>query len=430
MSRHIALIALALRIAPAPLAAAQDDPILASRAAYQDAVRAYQAHDVPAFLRYATEAQRLRPTHGGTTYALASAYAMAGDTGAALAMLRRFAVLGYSADIGADSDLVALRGTPGFDDLRRALSRNAAALVRATPAFTLPERDLLTEGIAFDPSSRSFFVGSVHRRKILRVDRHGRSTEFVPSGTGGLWAPLGMRVDPVRRVLWVAAAALPQMADFDPADSLRSGLFRFDLSGGALTGRFLLPADGAPHALGDVTVTSGGDVYATDSRGPAIYRVRAGADSLERFLESPLLLSAQGLALDPAERTLYVADYARGILRVDLASREVRLMEVGDDVLALGIDGLYAVGRDLVGIQNGIGPHRVIRLRLDALGDRIVSVEVLERARPDYAEPTLGVVVGNALFYVANSQWERFREDGGIDAPEELRAPLVLRLRL
>ncbi len=430
MPRHLALVALALGLALVAPVAAQDDPVLASRAAYQKAVLAHQAHDLPGFLRYATEAQRLRPAHGGTTYALAAAYALAGDTGGALALLRRFAALGYSADVAADSDFAVLRGAPAFDGIRRALSRNAAPLARGTPAFTLRERDLLTEGIAYDPATRSFFVGSVHRRKILRVDRRGRATEFVPSGSGGLWAPLGMRVDPVRRVLWVAAAALPQMADFDPADSLRSGLFRFDLSSGALTGSFLLSPDGAPHLLGDVTVTRGGDVYATDSRGPSIYRVKAGADSLERFLESPLLLSAQGLALDSAERILYVADYARGILRVDLASREVRLMEVGDDVLALGIDGLYAAGRDLVGIQNGIGPHRVVRLRLDAGGDRIVSIEVLERARPDYAEPTLGVVVGDELFYVANSQWERFREDGGIEGPEELRAPLVLRLRL
>jgi hypothetical protein len=55
---------------------------------------------------------------------------------------------------------------------------------------------------------------------------------------------------------------------------------------------------------------------------------------------------------------------------------------------------------------------------------------VLERARPDYAEPTLGVVVGRDLFYVAASQWERFRDDGTIDGPDTLRSPLVLRLRL
>jgi hypothetical protein len=83
-----------------------------------------------------------------------------------------------------------------------------------------------------------------------------------------------------------------------------------------------------------------------------------------------------------------------------------------------------------VGVQNGVTPYRVVRLHLDGDGRRIVSAEVLERARPDYAEPTLGVVVGRTLYYVANSQWERFREDGTIDTPEALRNPLVLRLPL
>jgi sugar lactone lactonase YvrE len=220
------------------------------------------------------------------------------------------------------------------------------------------------------------------------------------------------------------------MVGFDSADAGRSGIFRFDLATGALTGRYPVPDDGQPHALGDVTVARNGDVYATDSRGPGLYRVRAGGDSIERFLSSPLLLSAQGLALDAEERTLYVADYSRGVLRIDLASREVRLLETADDVLALGIDGLYFVAGSLVGIQNGVAPHRVVRLRLDGAGDRIERAEILERARPDYAEPTLGVVVGRDLYYVAASQWERFRDDGTVDAAETLRPPLVLRLRL
>ena len=72
-----------------------------------------------------------------------------------------------------------------------------------------------------------------------------------------------------------------------------------------------------------------------------------------------------------------------------------------------------------------------MRLHLDGDGRRHrVDAEVLERARPDYAEPTLGVVVGPTLYYVANSQWERFREDGTIDTPDALRPPLVLRLPL
>ena len=430
MTPHIAALALALVTVTATRATAQDDPVVASRAAYRQAVRAYEAHDVPGFLRYAAEAHRLRPDHGGAMYALASAYAMAGDTAAALGALRRFAALGYTADVAADSDLAPLRALPAFDSLRAALGRNAAPLARGTPAFTLPETDLLTEGIAYDRRSRAFFVGSVHRRKILRVDRAGRVTEFVHPGADLPWAPLGMRVDAARHALWVAAAAVPQSAGFDPADSLRSGLFRFDLRTGALTGRFPVADDGAPHTLGDLTITRAGDVYASDSRGPAIYRVRAGADSLERFVTSSLLLSAQGLALDAGERALYVADYARGILRVDLDSREVRLLPAADGVMALGIDGLYAEEGGLIGIQNGVAPARVVRLSLAPAGDRIEALEVLERARPDYAEPTLGVLVGRELFYVANSQWERFGEDGTVAEPARLQRPLVLRLRL
>src|SRR5689334_16230642 len=68
-----------LWVVPSP-GAAQADPVLASRAAYQLAVKAYEAHDVPAFLAHAREAERLRPDHGGVIYGLASACALSGDT--------------------------------------------------------------------------------------------------------------------------------------------------------------------------------------------------------------------------------------------------------------------------------------------------------------------------------------------------------------
>jgi len=430
MPRTIMWFSLALLWVLSSPAAAQDDPVLASRAAYQRAVKAYEGHDVPTFLAQAREAQRLRPDHGGVTYALASACALSGDTAGALDMLRRFAKLGYTADITADSDFARLRSLPAFEAVRRSLARNAEPVMRSQTAFTLPERDLLTEGIAYDPRSGAFFVSSVHHRKIVRVDRSGRAAEFIAPARDGLWAPLGMRADSSRGVLWVATTALPQMLGYDTADAGRSGLYAFDLATGALRGRYLLPRDGPAHALGDVVVTRAGDVYASDSRAPAIYRVRAGADTIEEFLRSPLLLSAQGMAFDRAEQTMYLADYARGLLRVDLASRDVQPVPTADGVLTLGIDGLYAAGDALVGVQNGVAPSRVVRLHLDGNGRRIVAADVLERARPDYAEPTLGVVVGSTLYYVANSQWEQFREDGTIEAPTELKAPLVLRLPL
>ena len=416
-------------LTPVAAAGAQSDPVAESRTHYRAALQAYEARDLPGFLEHARQAQALRPAHGGVTYALASAFALTGDTAGALATLRHFALLGYSADLAADSDFAALHGHEAYAEVRRRLERNGEPMVASRVAFELPERELLTEGIAHDPRDGVFYVGSVHQSKILRVTRRGAVSEFVPE-LPGRWAPLGLRVDRKRGALWVATAALPQTARSSPSDSGRSAILRYDLRSGRLTARYDAPDDGTPHVIGDLILTGKGDVYATDSRAPVIYRVPVGGDTLERFLESPLLLSGQGLALAPDERSLYVADYSRGILRVDLRARTVSSVEAADGVLSLGIDGLYFHRGTLVGIQNGVTPHRVARFTLSPAGDRLLRADVLERAHPRYQEPTLGVLVDGELYYIANAQWERFGEDGRIAKPDSLARPVVLRLRL
>ena len=405
----------------------QSDPILESRKHYRAAVEAYEAGDRPAYLEHARQAQALRPEHGGVTWALASASALAGDTAGAFRALRHFAALGYWADLAADSDFVSLRGTGEYAALARRLAANQAPVTASRVAFELPDRELLTEGIAYDSAAGEFLVGSVRKGRIFRVSRDGRVSPFTLV-EGGHWAPLGLRVDR-RGALWVAAMALPQTAGYQPADSNRSAILRYDLRSGRLRQRYDAGRD-EPHAIGDLILTRDGDVYATDSRAPVVYRIAAGSDSLEPFIRSPLLLSGQGLALTPDERTLYVADYSRGLLRVDLATRGVTLMKAADSVLALGVDGLYYHRGHLIGIQNGVEPHRVARFSLAPSGDRVLAAQVLERAHPRYQEPTLGVLVNGDLYYIANSQWERFGADGRIPEPAVLERPVVLRLPL
>jgi hypothetical protein len=113
-------------------------------------VEAYEARDPHAFLQHARKAHALRPAHGGVTYALASAFALTGDTAGALATLRHFAVLGYSADLAADSDFVRLHGNEAYAELARRLKSNGEPVVVSEVAFELPQRALLTEGIAHD----------------------------------------------------------------------------------------------------------------------------------------------------------------------------------------------------------------------------------------------------------------------------------------
>ena len=152
------------------------------------------------------------------------------------------------------------------------MQHNREPVVAGKVAFELPEPDLLVEGIAYDPADRVFYVGSVHQAKLLRVTPKGEVSEFAGSGTQG-WAPLGLRVDPERRALWVASAAVPQTAGYSASDSGRSAILRYDLRSGRLAKRYEVPADGTPHAIGDLIVSREGDVYASDSRAPVLYRV-------------------------------------------------------------------------------------------------------------------------------------------------------------
>ena len=47
---------------------------------------------------------------------------------------------------------------------------------------------------------------------------------------------------------------------------------------------------------------------------------------------------------------------------------------------------------------------------------------------PEFDEPTLGVVHGDELYFVANSHWNRFDRDNRL--PEGLSGPIILKLSL
>jgi hypothetical protein len=99
-----------------------------------------------------------------------------------------------------------------------------------------------------------------------------------------------------------------------------------------------------------------------------------------------------------------------------------------DSVSDYGIDGLYRHGNRLIAIQNGIQPHRVVAMKLSGDGLAIESSEILAMNLPEFDEPTLGTVVGDDFYFVANSHWNRFDADNNL--PDDLVGPIVLKIGL
>jgi hypothetical protein len=91
-----------------------------------------------------------------------------------------------------------------------------------------------------------------------------------------------------------------------------------------------------------------------------------------------------------------------------------------------GIDGLVGYHGDLIGTQTAYAPARIVRIHLSADGYRADTLEVLERANPEWGEVTLAAVVGDRLLYVADGQWDRYGE-GGIPLAGRLEKPTAIR---
>ena len=408
-------------------AVAEDDAVVRDARIYVKAAQeARKAGRTQAALEALLQAYALRPHHGGIVFELAAAYAAVGRIEDATEWLKVVAEMGFPFRTDDREELRACREQPACRDALTAIERNREPKATSTVAFRVAAPRLVPEGLAYDAASDSFFMSSVRQRLILRVDRSRRPQPFADRGAG-LWAALGLAVDAPRRRLWVATAAMAEMADALPADEGRSALVALDLATGRALARYELPR-GRPHVLGDVIVGPTGDVFTTDSTSPALYRLPAGGRALEPIAAGEPFVSLQGLALSADGKRLFVADYAKGIFAVELDSRRVRLLDAPRAAGILGIDGLYRAGQSLIGVQNGTAPPRLLRLGIE--GDRIASVEVLDAGHPSAPDPTLGVVSGDRFFYIGNSQWESARPGGQVDPSVKLEDPVILGLEV
>lgn len=238
-----------------------------------------------------------------------------------------------------------------------------------------------------------------------------------------------MRVDEKRKILWVTTTAFPQMQNFQKSDDGKSGVFKYDLRTGKLLKKYLLSNTDAKHALGDLIIAKNGDVFASDSVSPNIYRIANGKDELEIFLTSDNFASLQGLAFSPDEKILFAADYSKGIFRIGMNDKKISQIGVDANTNPIGIDGIYFDRGNLIAIQNGFRPHRVARFFLNKDFSAVTKSETLEANHADFNEPTLGVLVGKDFYYIANSQWALTNDDGSL-ADDKLKEPVILRLKL
>jgi hypothetical protein len=418
---------MAFAAACAVAALAHADAVEDGRALARQANEAYDTGKYGDAANLYREALKRRPGHPQLMLRSAAASARDGQIDDALSMLGAYLALGLIADLD-NKDFATLTNDPRFTVLRARNAENAKPVGNVTVAAALSGAHGLIEGVAFDPATGRIFASSVSERTIFAVEG-SRATPFVGEKSNGLFGAFGLAIDTKNRTLWAASSALIGAEKISHAEKGRAGVFAFDLATGRPKQAALTPTDGKNHVVGDIAVASNGDVFATDGWTQKLYRLSHGTTALEEFLAQGLN-SPQGIALSADETRLAIADYANGIHIVDRGTKARTQLPAPANTTLLGIDGVLRHGRDLIAVQNGIEPQRLIRIRLNPAWTAIEGIDVLAANLALMKEPALIAAAGKDLLIVGNAQWSRFTINGARQDDKPLDATNIVRFAL
>lgn len=290
-------------------------------------------------------------------------------------------------------------------------------------AFSIKEKPLIAEGIAYDKLTGAFYIGSIYKKKIIKADLNGTVSDFKGEREDGLLDVLGMKVDETRRILWVCSYA----GGGNEKENGSAGIFKYDLKSGRLIKKYILKGNKGPHLFNDIAIKKNGDVYFTDSEESGIYKISAGKDMIEKFFPAGILKYPNGIVFSPDEKYLLAADN-EGIHRIDMQGNRI-MLKVPEGKTAGGCDGICFYQNSIVAVQNEHTPEQIVRFYLNNNYDTVERIDLLCANNPLAVIPTTGAIAGDQFFIIGNSQLDIIKE-GKITSPEKAEETRIVRISL
>lgn len=387
---------------------------------------AYKAGDKPKFLEMMLAAHKLHPYHQGILFQLGIAAALNDKPEDAIGYLNK--AIQIKADFNLnDPDLKSLQERDDFRKLRSLQVELMNPIIHSDTAFIIKDKTLHLESVGAGESKSVFYFGSIHKRKILRRDEKGNVTDFTASGQDGLTSVFGVRADAAKKVLWACSSPIEEMENFDTL--ARSAVFKYDIKTKKLLKKFESNSKGG-NIFGDLTLDPSGRAYISDTRTNTVFVANETTGKLDEYFTSPEFWNLQGISFSDDGKYLFIADYIKGLFRLDTQSKT--LVQVSSTLPSSlkAIDGLTFYKGSLIAIQNSVFPMRVTQYKLNSSLDAIENVVIIDRAHPAFNEPTIGCRVNDEFYYVANSLWSGYTKEHTLKPESELQEVVILKADL
>jgi hypothetical protein len=369
--------------------------------------------------------QKGRPNDPKLMVLVARAQSLSGRPGDALVMLRRLAQSGIATDASTSDDFRRVRALPQWPEVEALLSSAGkpappepapsaakpsapsraaaptAAVSASSPATapaakvtapsaraiedeSVPFESIEPTGLVYDAVSRRFIVGDRRENRLVIFDNvFKRATNMVGAESAGFFGLAAVAIDPRRGDLWVA----------NSSDGRGAALHKLQLVSGRVLFELAVPAELGKTRFVDAAVLGDGTVLLLDAKGRRLLTVPPAQRAFKRSARVDV---DRATSLAANIRSLAYVAHAAGILRVDLtAGTTAALKDAPGGLLRIRPDG-----GALVAVQPAATGHRIVRLRLDAAGRRVVRVDVLDETT--LADPSAIATVDGAVFYITS----------------------------
>jgi streptogramin lyase len=239
----------------------------------------------------------------------------------------------------------------------------------------------------------TLFFGSMAKGTIYRAAPGASQAEpWIQAATAGLTSVAGVLADEKNSTLWVCQNNTGGRGGAPVVG--QTALRSFDLKTGAAKGTYPFPTNGG--VCNDMAIASDGTVYATESFGNRLHRLKPGAAALEVWITDPQLAAIDGVAL-LADGAVYVNTFMSGkLFRIPVKDdgSAGALVPIETSLPLNRPDGLRTVGPQTLIQAEGQG--RVAELTIK--GDR-ADVRVLQDGLTAAAGVT---VVGDTAFVLVD----------------------------
>jgi hypothetical protein len=182
--------------------------------------------------------------------------------------------------------------------------------------------------------------------------------------------------------------------------------------------------------FGDLLLNKNGEAFISDSQSNTIFKVNEKDKKIESYFTSGEIWSLQGITFSENEQYIFLADYIKGVFRLDTKTKTLLLLENKTDESVKAIDGLLWYKNSLIAIQNATAPMKVCRYYVNDDLTALMKAEIIDRAHPAFNEPTNGCITNGTLYYLANSQWGGYTEQNQPKPNEQLQDIVILKADL